>query len=314
MIADWLRNWLEHRLPLSDSLTLTQSNIYILPTKGGFAFALTLLLMLVASINYQLNLGYLLTFLLAGSALVSMHVTHATLRGLTLRVKAPQAVFLGDSAELEIVLTNPGTARHGIGLAVRRVRPFSFAWCDVPAQGSASARVSFVPAQRGLSPVPTLMAETRFPLGLFRAWAIWRPAAQALAYPRPESPPAPLPAMQALPGASPAAKATDGGEFDGVRSYRRGDSMRRVVWKKAARTGELVSRDTAASTNQELWLDFESAALPDKEARLSRLAAWTLAADRLGLPFGLRIPGFELAPGQGEAQRRATLEALALAP
>ena len=30
----------------------------------------TLLVLLVGSINYQLNLGYLLTFLLAGSALV----------------------------------------------------------------------------------------------------------------------------------------------------------------------------------------------------------------------------------------------------
>ena len=30
----------------------------------------------VASINYQLNLGYVLTFLLAGSGVVSMHVTH----------------------------------------------------------------------------------------------------------------------------------------------------------------------------------------------------------------------------------------------
>jgi uncharacterized protein (DUF58 family) len=88
--------------------------------------------------------------------------------------------------------------------------------------------------------------------------------------------------------------------------------MRRLVWKKAAKTGELVSRDTTASANQELWLDYESAALTDKEARLSRLAAWTLAAERRGLPFGLRIPGVELAPGQGEAQRRATLEALAL--
>ena len=77
------------------------------------AIAGTLLLLLIASINYQLNLGYLLTFLLAGSALVSMHVTHATLRGLTLRVKAPQPVFLGDSTEVEIVLTNPGAARHG---------------------------------------------------------------------------------------------------------------------------------------------------------------------------------------------------------
>lgn len=312
MIAERLRAWFENRLPLSDTHTLTQGNIYILPTKAGLAFALTLVLMLIASINYQLNLGYLLTFLLAGSALVSMHLTHGTLRGLTLRAKPPSAVFLGDSAEVEVVLTNARGARHGIGLTVSHTRPLSFAWCDVPAQGSATARVRFATLQRGLMRVPTLMVETRFPLGLFRAWTIWRPAAQVLVYPKPEQPSAPLPSTQAVPGASLSTRAAEGGEFDGVRSYRRGDAMRRVVWKKAARTGELVSRDTNESANRELWLDFDGAGLSNVEARLSRLAAWTLAAEHTGLAFGLRIPGVELAPAQGDGQRRAALEALAL--
>jgi len=312
MIAQRLRAWFENRLPLSDTHTLTQRNIYIVPTKAGLAFALTLVLMLVASINYQLNLGYLLTFLLAGSALVSMHLTHGTLRGLTLRVKPPGPVFLGDSAEVEVVLTNERGTRHGIGLAVSRARPLSFAWCDVPAQGGAAARVRFPSTRRGLMRVPTLMAETRFPLGLFRAWTIWRPAAQVLVYPKPEEPPMPLPSTQAVPGASNASRTADGGEFDGVRSYRRGDAMRRVVWKKAARTGELVSRDTSESAHRELWLDFDAAGIADVEARLSRLAAWTLAAQHTGLAFGLRIPGVELSPAHGDTQRRAALEALAL--
>lgn len=312
MIADRIRSWLENRLPFSDTHTLTQGNIYIVPTKAGVAFAFTLVLMLVATINYQLNLGYLLTFLLAGCALVSMHLTHGTLRGLTLRIKPPAAVFLGDSAEIEVVFTNAGATRHGIGLAVSRVRPRSFAWCDVPAQGSATARVRFAPVARGLTRVPTLMAETRFPLGLFRAWTVWRPAAQVLVYPRPEHPPVPLPSAQAVPGTSRAARAVDGGEFDGVRSYRRGDALRRVVWKKAAKTGELVSRDTSESANRQLWLDFESTSLANVEARLSRLAAWTLVAEQTGLAFGLRIPGVELPPALGDRQRRAALEALAL--
>ena len=78
------RQWWQARLPLSDTLTLTQRNVYILPTRAGFMLGATLLVLLVGSINYQLNLGYLLTFLLAGSAVVGMHVCHATLRGLTL--------------------------------------------------------------------------------------------------------------------------------------------------------------------------------------------------------------------------------------
>ena len=58
---------------------LTQRNVYILPTRAGWMFALTLLVLLVASINYQLNLGYVLTFLLAGSGVV-VDARHATPR------------------------------------------------------------------------------------------------------------------------------------------------------------------------------------------------------------------------------------------
>ena len=60
------RYWIE-RLPLRDTTVLNQRNVYILPTRPGFMLGATLLVLLVASINYQLNLGYLLTFLLAGS-------------------------------------------------------------------------------------------------------------------------------------------------------------------------------------------------------------------------------------------------------
>ena len=81
------RRWLQQRLPRTDTLLLTQRNVYILPTRAGLMFAFTLLVLLLASINYQLNLGYVLTFLLAGSGVVSMHLTHNTLRGLTLHLK-----------------------------------------------------------------------------------------------------------------------------------------------------------------------------------------------------------------------------------
>ena len=83
MRARWQR-WWQARLPRSDTLSLTQHNVYILPTRAGFMLAGTLLVLLVASINYQLNLGYLLTFLLGGSAVVSTYISHGTLRGLTL--------------------------------------------------------------------------------------------------------------------------------------------------------------------------------------------------------------------------------------
>lgn len=312
MIGERLRSYLEHRLPRSDSCTLTQHNIYILPTRAGWAFAVTLVVMLLASINYQLNLGYALTFLLCGAGLVAMHQTHANLRRLTLRIKPPQPVFAGARASIEIVLDNPGAERNGIGVGVYRAGHRGVAWVDVAAHGNSLARLAFVPQRRGLQPLPTLRVETNFPLGLYCAWTVWRPAAQALVYPRPEQPEHALPATQPAATGMPQASVGAGGEFDGVRAYRRGDPLRQLAWKKIARTGELVSRDTSSSASRELWLDYQHAALPEVEARLSRLAAWVLAAERLGARFGLRLPGQELACASGQTQRRAALQALAL--
>ncbi len=314
MILARLRGYLETRLPRSDSWLLSQSTIYILPTRAGWAFATTVLVMLLTSINYQLNLGYALTFLLCGAGLVAIQQTHANLRGLTLRVRSPQPVFAGEPAAIDIVIDNPGRERPGLGLGVYRAGHKGMAWTDAPQHGSGQARLTFVPDQRGLHVLPTLMAETNYPLGLFRAWTVWRPAATVLVYPRPEQPAQPLPGLQIAPGGAPAARQGDGSEFEGVRAYRRGDALRQVVWKKVARNNEMISRDASSSASLQLWLDLQRSNAPGLEAQLSRLAAWVLAADRQGLNYGLRLPGLELPCAAGDAQRRSLLQTLACWP
>jgi uncharacterized protein (DUF58 family) len=307
------REWWQARLPLSDTTTLTQRNVYILPTRPGFMLGATLLILVVASINYQLNLGYLLTFLIAGCGVVGMHVCHATLRGLTMNLMQPDPQFAGASATLRIVLTNNrNSVRHGIGMAVLDAQvDDKWVWADVPALGSSMVQVAFKPDRRGLHRVPPLTAETRFPLGTFRVWTVWRPAAQVLVYPQPEAFPPPLPPGEPRAGGAARSRSQLTGEFDGVRAYHRGDPLKLVVWKKAAKTGDLVSRDAQQAQRYELWLDFQAAGPGDAEARLSRLTAWVLQADRLGTDYGLRLPGIQMAPGSGEAHKRNCLEALA---
>ncbi|MBC7717473.1 MAG: DUF58 domain-containing protein [Pseudorhodobacter sp.] len=313
------RKWWQSRLPVADKVLLTQRNVYILPTKAGLLFALTLFVLLLATINYQLNLGYVLTFLLAGCGVVSMHLTHGTLRGLNLHLRAPAAVFAGEPVMLETVLSSPAestSARYGIGMKIEAADWYSLAWVDVPAGAQFTARVSFVPATRGRHGVPALSAETRFPTGLFRAWAVWRPAAQVMVYPAPERPAKPLPAAFSVPGGTTRQLSHDGGEVEGIRAYRRGDPLKMVVWKKAAKAmeagGELVSRDMQATAHRELWLDWHSCHPLPGEQRLSRLTSWVVEADRQGARYGLRVPGFEATPNVGEAHKRACLEALAL--
>ncbi len=308
--------WWQARLPLTDTTVLTQRNVYILPTGAGWMLALTLLVLLVASINFQLNLGYLLTFLLAGSAVAGMHFCHATLRGLSLHLKPPEPLFLGQGAALQVQLASERrTPRLSIALAV--YGSGHWAWTDVHAQGIAHVQVAFTPTRRGLHRVPTLTAETRYPLGTFRVWTVWRPAAEVLVYPAPEPGAPPLPPGEPRAGGTGSAPTHGTGDFEGVRAYRRGDPLQLVVWKKAAQalasgSDALVSRDAQQSQRHELWLDTAHTGLADPEARLSRLTAWVLQADRLGLNYGLRLPGREIAQDSGPAHRRNCLEALAL--
>jgi uncharacterized protein (DUF58 family) len=318
-----MRQWFLNRLPPSDTLTLTQRNVYILPTRPGWMLGFTLLLLLVASINYQLNLGYLLTFLLAGSAVVGMHVCHSNLRGLTLHLAPPMAVHAGQAVSLEVRLTNERRKpRFGIGLGVLGQQggrgDDGLAWVDVPAQGSETVHVAWAPERRGRHATPALTAVTLFPLGTFRVWTVWRTAARAMVYPAPEQQPPPLPPGEPQAGhAAASASLSNSGEFDGVRAYRRGDPQKTVVWKKAAQAfaagrDDLVSRDTLAMQRQQLWLDHATCGTSDLDSRLSRLTAWVLMADEQGLDYGLRLPGQEFAPDHGFAHKVQCLEAMAL--
>ena len=313
----WRAYW-ERRHPRRERTPLTHANVYILPTRAGWVFGLTLVVLLLASINYQLNLGHLLTFLLLGSAGVSMHMTHRNLRGLALHLRPPRSVHAGQALALEAVLDNPDArARHGVGLRLRDAtnRLAEETWCDVEPGGQTVVHLSLLTQRRGRLHVPTIEVSTRFPFGLFRAWAVWRPAGEVLVYPALEQPAPPLQSPGGEPGgaARPAGVAED---FDGVRDYRRGDPLRQIAWKKTSRTfealGTLVSRDRETRSRRELWLDWAATAGLPTEARLSRLAAWAVAAERAGLTWGLRLPGTQLAPDGGDTHLARTLEALAL--
>lgn len=336
------RSWWNARHPRSDRLTLTQRNVYILPTGAGWLFALLLLTLLVASINYQLSLGHLLTFVLAGVGLSSMHSTHATLRGLTLSAQAGEPVFAGEVAQLQVTLSD-GEAdeprrrslwrrrprpRHGIGLRLSPqgthsglaagARP-DWTWVDVPAGGQTTLQLTQRLARRGGQSPDAIAVETRFPFGLFRAWTVWRPAARWLAWPAPEQPAAPLPrqgasaSSRSVPVASPHG-AQD--ETSGVRAWRRGDPLAQVHWRRSAQSlaasGTLISREPAGTAPERLLLDWAQLDALDGERRIARLTAWVLAAEQAGLPYALALPGQPLATGVGPTQRRQALDRLAV--
>ena len=313
--ANWLYGFTP---PEQGTVVLVHRRVYIVPARLGWMFGATLLVLLVGSINYALALGFGLTFLLAGLGLVGMVQTARNLARLAVSVGRVEPVFAGEAAQFRLFLEGRAPFDRPAVLA-RHVRSGAQLVADIPG-GTVVEVVLPVPAtQRGWLALGRVMLETRFPLGLFRAWSYVEPAARCLVYPRPERSPLPLPASDSSAG-SLEQQAIGNEDFAGLRSYQRSDSPRHVAWKAVARNDSQNTRSDDMLTKQfsgdaaaELWLDWQL--LPaglDLESRLSRLAGWVLAAERSGALYGLRLPGVEVEVGQGEAHRAACLEALAV--
>jgi len=300
-----------HR-PVAGDHRLGQRNVYVLPTRAGLLFGAVVFTMLVASINYRLSLGYALSFLVAGVAIVAMLQTWRNLSSLVLRPGRAEPVFAGDFATLTVIVRNPGKLER---FALSFVAPGMASPEDFDASPGAEQIVSLaLPAtERGWHPVPRLRLETRFPLGIWRSWTWWQPALRVLAYPRPEPPGAPLPARLASSGDG---QARGGGEQDlaALRPWQEGDSPRRIAWKAMARTAseDLIVRQYEGGDLGELALEWSQ--LPagwDDERKLSRMTRWVLDADALGVPWAMLLPGVSIGPDAGPSHREQCLRALA---
>ena len=297
------------RHPETGTIFLAQRRVYILPTRHGLTFALALVLMLIGSINYNLSLGYVLTFLLAGIGVVSILHTFRNLAHLYVSAGRVEPVFAGDTARFELQLENRrNVTRHSIGLAGSD-GPVS---CEIPAHRIESVAVPVKAAQRGWLQLPRVTIDTRYPMGLFRAWSYVRPDMRAIVYPRPDNALLPLPI--ALPGMGDAMNAGTGtDDFFGLRAYQSGDSPRHIAWKAVARGEALLTKVFAGRAAMEMWFDWnELPAELGTEARLSRMVRWVLLAHAGGLRYGLRLPGADLPLGSSDEHQRACLRELAL--
>jgi uncharacterized protein (DUF58 family) len=306
-----LFKWLSRTAaPEAGIVVLTQRRIFILPTSAGLLFGGTQIGMLLGCINYNLNLGYMLTFLVGSLAIVSILHTFRNLAQLQLRAGRATPVFSGDYAVFPILLDNPTRlSRQSIALQADGEAPV---YADAPAGISSHALLRVPAARRGLLHLGRVRVHTTFPLGLFRAWSNVDLETHCVVYPRPEKGLVPLP--QSLAGDEEGTGSAVGqDDFAGLRKYQPGDSLRHVAWKAVARGQPIMTKQFSGPAAGELWLDWD--ALPTDmhiEARLSRLTRWVLEATRNGQTFGVRLPGVTIAPSVGAAHQEQCLTALAL--
>lgn len=305
----WLRRWVFKGVPAGKSrVRLRYRRLYILPTRNGALFAAMLVAMWLGGINYNNSMIYLLTFLLSSIAIVSILHTFRNLIGLEVTPLPAEPVFAGEVARFPLKITNAQhRPRTAIGLQYKGELQ---GLADVPANGSAQLALQLQSHRRGRLRADRCALITIFPTGLFRAWSWLDLELSCLVYPAPET--GAVPAPPEGPGREAGPRRGSGLEdFQGLRDYRPGDSLRHVAWRRAGRDETLQIKQFAGEAQGRIWLDWHSLTLPEVEARLSRLCRWVIDADSGKRLYGLRLPGIEIPPNRGPEHRRRCLEALA---
>ncbi len=305
-----VRRWARKRQGADPLITrLRPGRVYILPTGVGLVYALMTFAMLLGSMNYNNNLSFVLTFILAGLGFVSMHQCQRNLVGLELSFAGVEPVFAGQAAKFRVAITNHSkNARYSIGLSTQSSLSDVL---DLPPGASKIFTLSVATSERGKISLDRYGIRTLFPFELFRSWAWLHMDLQGLVYPHPADHAPPPPPTQTAQGHR-QHDARGEEDFAGLRKYHEGDSPRHVAWKAYARSGQLLSKQFAGADTSSQWFDFDAVPTDDTELRLSILTRWIIEADRTSEDYGLRLAGQEFPPSHGESHRRRCLEALAM--
>ncbi len=304
-----------------ERLRLELRRIYIVPTGFGWLWLGGAGLLQVVGIQLQSNGPLLMSFLLLGLFLLTLHLTAFNLQGLELACGEPAAGFAGsplpypvwlasDCRRFQLELEFRGDGR-GFGLFQgrgnapgRTVEP-----------GRQLLAVAWTPGQRGLQRPGRLRLRSSAPLGLFRCWSVWKPGVAQLIYPaRRQGPVLERPAgtEQPLAGGGEATGAAGEEDWCDLRPYRPGEGASRLDWKTLAR-GRGAHSKTFATRPPVDRLLAPAPGLPREQA-LEHLCEriWTLSA--AGEAFGLLLAEQTIPPGTGSRHRDRCLLALALAP
>lgn len=300
------------RTRAEDSLphTITHQRIYIVPSKRGCAFLIALLLMLIASVNYSLSLGYALCFLLTGLFAATLLHTYSNLAGLGVLAIETHNEHAGKPVAFTITLDNQKTQpRHGIRVLTQSRYTAS---ARIAAEDQAVAEIKIDTEKRGLLKLGRLTLQSDWPLGLWTSWSYLHVPVQALVYPAAELDAPALPS-HVVDGEGTEKLASHQGDVSGLRDYVEGDTIGSIAWKSVARgLGLHVRTFESIAGPASTSLDLQKTGLSDQEDQLSRLCAWVLRADSSQTDYALDLPHQQLGASHGREHRLRALQALAL--
>lgn len=249
----------------------------------------------------------MLGFIAASIFFVVILHSFQALQGLEIKAVSNPPVFCGETAGFQLQVANPRLRpRYALVLTLQQSRVF-----DLQAGQVLILALPMTTMTRGWLQCPVVTVASDFPLGLFRAWSPLRFDSRVLVYPKPSPLLLPFPGSGSGDDPQQRDKQGPGDDFDGIKPYQTGDSIRHIHWKALAKGQGLHSRYYVAVGAGELWLDFALAQGAELEERLSLLCRWVIEAEQSGLRYGLLLPGVRIEPASGATHFHDCLQKLA---
>ncbi|MCB9851917.1 MAG: DUF58 domain-containing protein [Phycisphaerales bacterium] len=302
-------------------------------TWGGSVFLIGVLLIGLTAVDADINLLLLMFGFCAGAYIVNATYGWRALRHLRVRRVVPESVIAGQSFQIRYIVTNQH--RWAIARSVvledifpgrhRDETPQAFIRSLRPGE-SITLNVQFICRERGRIPLQAVRFFSRFPFNLVTKSVrlvaedelIVCPAVGRMLI----DPTSAARSTESSVTASTAGRSRGDEEYSGIREYRHGDSVRKIYWRRSARTGQLVIRETTQSVNKQFWcaIDTRSKRRSQAEAEalektMSAAATFICSALEQGASVGLICNGDPLVilpPGSGRAYRPRLMRELGL--
>ena len=316
----YIRNWLDKRIPPANEFQLNHRSIFIFPAKfGGLFLALCALLFLLGT-NYQNNLMLLLCYFLLALFLVNLLASYTNFAHLAVKLGRIPEVYMGDEVHLPLWINADkmqDNALHGIiNISLMGQKVSHWFECD---SLTNPVMLNYPSRSRGWHKLPRITFSSYYPLGLYKCWTHLAFSREILVYPKPIPCAVNVQEVDSQQDDTKQRETTlntehNHDDFSHLKVYQVGDPLRHVAWKQLAKGRGMYSKQFSGIEQVDVWLIMPKHASSQIEYNLSTLCYQILELSRSGSTFGLDLGYTKLTPNSGESHRVACLHALALYP
>jgi len=304
-IKDRFEKIVKQRAEYSKHVTLSHRKIYIVPSKLSLMLLLVITLIVLAGINYENNVFYILAFWLLSLFIWNFILTFFNLAKLEVKAKKTLNVFAGEPAQFEFELSRSNKSVHGLNIKTNEQTLESI---FVDKKTPKALFISQKTVTRGKMEMHKMTFSTVFPFGFSYGFSYVYLDLPAWIYPKP------INANVKSSSASGDQKILEdtqivGSEdFNQLKQYEAGERLGHIHWANYAKTGELKVKEFVDVNSSSMWIDWADFPTLEQESRLSHLCFLMVDAHKNNMNFGLRLPALEIEPVFQLEQKQSHLD------